>query len=395
MRVVLWVVLALFIVKAEAQVDPKPRRVILEITSDYTCTHPAPSGVVADRNTTIEQVTILLPHSNGPFTGNGTYHLKGTGWGGYTMAGRSVVTGQFQDPMLIVEKEQWYYEGKPMNTIPQTVQVEARSGARAVADFVVSTPDMVPCNGKKRYLVKTPAERWKVTVNTFNKLGYGDSRRNFGVEIHTKRVFDIFIDNEQIERVTADISFVSIRPFSQPPALYQCKGVSAKVAGTGTDVEAERYDQVRHASRFHSQMKPEDAAVLEEWKKIKMHDTPYAFPQPYAATATKNQDKLHLFPEKSSGYVVSHRCDPDVKFISEWKAKFRKKWKAHERWSRLSYDRFLFPEQIDVLLKHGWTAERNYKTKYHGPNVGWQKATPGVPGDPWPNTDHIHVEQID
>jgi len=238
-------------------------------------------------------------------------------------------------------------------------------------------------------------ERWQVMVNTINVIGYGTYDRNFGVQVHTERKVEIVIENGEFKSAEGKTSFVSIKPYSLPAGLYRCREENVEVAGSGTDVEAERYDQVRHAERFSPPQNPQDEALKQEWLKIEKFETPYAFPQTYSVKGTKSGTQVDLFFPKDSGYVVAHRCDPGDDFVKEWQQKWRKEWKANERWTLRDYDRFLFPETVKILLEDDWYTEYDYTTKYYGPNVGWKKCQEGTLEGQTENTDQIRVKRIE
>ena len=238
-------------------------------------------------------------------------------------------------------------------------------------------------------------ERWQVLVNTINVIGYGDRDRNFGVQVHTERRVEIIIEDGEFISAEGETSFVSIKPYSVPAGLYRCREENVEVAGTGTDIEAENYDQVRHAKRFNPPKNPHDEALKQEYLKIKKQNTPYAFPKTYPVEGTKSGDKVNLFFPKNSGYVVAHRCEPGDKFNNEWRGDWRKKWKTSERWTLRDYDRFLFPETIEILLENDWYTEYDYTTKFYGPNEGWKKCQEGTSGSQWENTDQIRVKRIE
>jgi len=232
-------------------------------------------------------------------------------------------------------------------------------------------------------------------INTINVMGYGDRDRNFGVQVHTEREVEIVIENGEFKSAEGKTSFVSIKPYSSPPSLYRCQEENLEVAGSGTDIEAERYDQVRHAKRFNPPQNPHDEVLKQEWSKIEKGKTPYAFPPTYAVKGTKSGTQVDLSFPKDSGYVVAHRCDPDNEFIREWQQKWRKKWKTSKRWTRIDYDRFLFPETVKILLEDDWYTEYDYATNYYGPNIGWRKSGEGST-EGWPeNTDQIRVKRIE
>jgi hypothetical protein len=238
-------------------------------------------------------------------------------------------------------------------------------------------------------------ERWQVIVNTINIIGYGDRDRNFGVQVHTERAVEIIIENGELKSAEGKTSFVSIKPYSSPAGLYRCQEENIEVAGSGTDIDAERYDQVRYAKRFNPPQNPQDEALKQDWLKIKKDKTPYAFPKKYSVKGTKSGTKMDLFFPKDSGYVVAHRCDPGDEFIKEWQQKWRTKWKTNERWTLIDYDRFLFPETVKILLEDDWYTEYDYTTKYYGPNVGWKECQEGILGSQSENTDQIMVKRLE
>lgn len=238
-------------------------------------------------------------------------------------------------------------------------------------------------------------ERWEVIINTINVMGNGTHDRAFGIQVHTERRVEIVIESEEFKSAEGKTSFVSITPYSIPEGMFGCQEETIEVAGSGTDIDAERYDQVRHAKRFNPPQNPHDEALKQEWLKIEKSKTPYAFPKTYSVKGTKSGTQVDLFFPKDSGYVVAYRCDPGDDFVKEWQQKWLKKWAPNERRSQGDCDRFLFPETVRILLKDNWYTEHHYYTKYYGPNVGWKVCEEAIT-ESWPeNTDKIEVRRIE
>jgi len=226
-------------------------------------------------------------------------------------------------------------------------------------------------------------ERWEVAINTINVMGHGTQDCTYGIQVHTERKVEVAIENEEFKSAEGKTSFVSIRPFSTPDGKFRCQEEDMEVVGSGTDVDAERYDQVRHAKRFNPPQSQEDEALKKEWLKIEKNKTPYAFPQTYPVKGARSGKQLDLFFPKDSGYVVAYRCDPGEGFD-----------RANESRSHRHYDRFLFPETVKILLEDNWYAERHYSTRYYGPNVGWKECKEAIPESQLESTDQIKVKRI-
>jgi len=64
------------------------------------------------------------------------------------------------------------------------------------------------------------------------------------LKVHSRKIIDFVIEDDRYKNGNGTTSFVSIEPYSNPAGVYQCKPVASKIIGTGTDIEAERWDQV-------------------------------------------------------------------------------------------------------------------------------------------------------
>ena len=190
------------------------------------------------------------------------------------------------------------------------MSIPVKNGAEVVENISPSVPNMT-YNGKAiRRLTGKKVEYWQAIIDQWNTIVFGGLKPGggqtikagksaqlvAGLKVHSRRVIDFVIENDRYKSGKGTNSFVSIDPYSNPVGVYQCKPVISEIIGTGTDIEGERWDQVRNAKRFNPEfMTKEDAALKKRWEQIDEHKTPYIFPPNYTVDGAKTGQQVKLF----------------------------------------------------------------------------------------------------
>ena len=167
--------------------------------------------------------------------------------------------------------------------------------------------------GKKR-------EKWKVTIDDKNheygaNSGSSINDIRYGLIVRFRRTIFVTLENGKVKNSSGTSEFVGITPFANPPWAYKVSSEKLDIYGTGTDIEAERFDQVRNASRFNPPKNAQDAKLKKDWESIKKRKTPYAFPEKFTPGTQKVGNSLTVSIPTPTGYCVGIRAEQNVKEV--------------------------------------------------------------------------------
>ncbi|MFT7597066.1 MAG: hypothetical protein ACI8R4_004410 [Paracoccaceae bacterium] len=151
------------------QAAAQPRQATLTVRGDLICTYPT----FVDHQISTDTFSFTLPEVDGPVSGQGQYHLQGTG---YTMTGISATAGDVRkDSELVLTCMQWNYNGKwlyaeapgvPTKAQPVTVPLEP--GAQVTVSFQNAMAHKgASCSGTVIYQIDFVRETqiWQVDLN--------------------------------------------------------------------------------------------------------------------------------------------------------------------------------------------------------------------------------------
>ena len=125
-----------------------------------------------DRQNTEAKIPLQLPKEDGPIEGKGWWRTNSTGYGtGYlTGGGLVVLKGQLRNGFLIFPWPDYYLYGK-LQGKPAVPPIRLK--AVAGSEFVQQTP-YKECKGALVYRLEMPSERWRITVDGWDRLARGD-----------------------------------------------------------------------------------------------------------------------------------------------------------------------------------------------------------------------------
>jgi hypothetical protein len=168
-----------------------------------------------------------------------------------------------------------------------------------------------------------------------------------------RREVEVSVERGRFKEGHGTARYVSIRSYSNPPWAYKVKAAVTWVRGTGTDIEAERFDQAHWAKRFHPPKTKADAALKKAWESIKKTRTPAIIPSSYAVQGTLSGSTLDLrFPDPFACTVALYG-KLDVAAVE------KRGFHVADSTRREFIDlvRSLLAPRMNVQLQHGWRHE--------------------------------------
>ncbi|HMB65088.1 MAG TPA: hypothetical protein VKN36_18560 [Eudoraea sp.] len=199
-------------------------------------------------------------------------------------------------------------------------------------------------------------ERWRISIDDHHlnlaiSSGGGDRKKHCGLKVHTRRIIDISVENGQFAGGKGRAAFVSIGPYSDPSWAYKSESSVGEIIGSGTDVEAERYYQVRKAKRFNPPVTEADKALRGDWSRIKKNKTPFLFPEEFTVGGAKSGTHLRLQLPQPSGYTLQIHC----RLNSAEVEKRGYTISPNEKKDATAIDRYVLGDNFEVQLIDGWT----------------------------------------
>jgi hypothetical protein len=215
-------------------------------------------------------------------------------------------------------------------------------------------------------------EKWRVTVDHWLLMVFGafkgKSQTRAGLKVHWRRTIEFEITDDEYKSGSGKNKLVELTSYSEPPGVYETKPVAGSTVGTGTDIDYERWDQVKNAKKFNPKfMTPEDAKLKEKWEKISQQKTPFTFPESYPVPGTKNGNQVTLEMPTPCGFVVAYHTEPTVN-ASATKMKLMQE--------TINEDRYTVNGNLTVSLQDGWIKTRQFSTSFQG-NLGWTESSSG------------------
>ena len=255
---------------------------------------------------------------------------------------------------------------------PEPMSIPVKDGAQKKIDVSHST-DVSKTTGHVTWRLRgKKIEKWRVTVDQWPLMVFGafkgKSQTRAGLKVHWRRTIDIEIEDDMYQRGTGKNELVGLTSYSEPPGMYETKPVAGSTVGTGTDMDYERWDQVKNAKKFNPKfMTPEDAKLKEKWEKISQHKTPFTFPESYSVPGTKNGNQVTLEMPSPCGFVVAYHTRPTEKALAT---------KEKLMPETLNENRYTVNGNLTVPLQDGWTKTRLFSMSYQG-NLGWSESSGG------------------
>ena len=312
------------------------------------------------------EVDFHPPRKEGPVRNEGPYRCVGNNT---QMIGRLILDGRVEnDRLYFVPKAQvTKVNGQTLGGSAQSnfnsglsifkseeISLPLEHDAKLEFPFEMASP---PTKGKTVWQLKgKKREKWQITIDDKNHEyavndGSGAYPRRCGLVVRFRRTIIVEIENGTVKSVFGTSKFLSKTPFSTPTWAYKCSSEKMDIYGTGTDIEANRYDQVRHVGRFNPPKNAKDAKLKKEWESIKKRKTPYAFPEKFTPGTNKVGQTLTLNIPTPTGYCVGIRAQLQVKEVI--KRGYQQKFKGKRRDFKDTERRVLQPK-FTVQLKDGY-----------------------------------------
>ncbi|MCW8889064.1 MAG: hypothetical protein OQL20_00215 [Sedimenticola sp.] len=329
--------------------------VLLKETVDYQCSYPIPSNYV-DIVKGNGAIPLVLPKEDGPIKGKGAFVHHGSG---YSFAGALILEGRLEKGNLIFPFPKGYSGNQQVYNRKDIVTIRAEKDAVTVLHPEPDTHG-VRCSGDFTWTLTKPRERWRITIldeGTNVAMTGGNQLKEAGLIVGTQRIVDVTIEKEKLKEAKGRASFVSMKGYSSPPGIYECKAATTHIVGTGTDIETERLDQTKWAKRFNPPKTAQDALLKKEWEKLKKGKTPVLFPEHFSAQGKLNGKMLDLQLPEKSGYTVGIYCqlNPKIDAVKTQSVK-----------ERLTTDRVLLDSKFQVTLSDGWHHETSWTLQHPG-----------------------------
>ena len=254
----------------------------------------------------------------------------------------------------------------------ESVSIPVNDGAENKIDLSHST-DVSKTTGHATWRLRgKKSEKWRVTVDQWPLMVFGafkgKSQTSAGLKVHWRRTIELEIEDDMYKRGTGKNKLLGLTSHSEPPGKYETKPVAGSAIGTGTDIDYERWDQVKNSKRFNPQfMTPEDAKLKEKWEKISRQKTPFTFPESYPVPGTKKGNQVTLEMPSPCGFLVAYHTKPTGNALAT---------KAKLMPETVNEDRYTVNGNLTVPLQDGWTKTRQFSTSYQG-TLGWSESSGG------------------
>jgi hypothetical protein len=344
------------------------------------------------------KVEFPLPLGDGPAKGEGplsaTFNSKWTKpqphQGTATADGLMTLDGEIRNNTLIFRPRTKLGDVKSQEGPPQvnygatfgagvtwvdwveSVSIPVKNGAEHKIDLSHSI-DISKTTGHVTWRLRgKKIEKWLVTVDQWPLMVFGafkgKSQTRAGLKVHWRRTIELEITDDEYKSGSGKNKLVELTSYSEPPGVYETKPVASSTVGTGTDIDYERWDQVKNAKKFNPKfMTPEDAKLKEKWEKISQQKTPFTFPESYPVPGTKTGNQVTLEMPTPCGFVVAYHTKPTVN------ASATKKKLMQET---INEDRYTVNGNLTVSLQDGWIKTRQFSTSFQG-NLGWTESSSG------------------
>jgi hypothetical protein len=218
-----------------------------------------------------------------------------------------------------------------------------------------------------------------------------------GLRVLWKLSLDFIIDKGMIVRGAAEGKLVRIEPYSFPQGTFFSKQFVTKAIGTGLDHEAEMFDQVRNAKRFHPVITNEDKKIFDQYMNMAEQSTPFFFPDRVnrITGVTMHSDaSLTLKLEKEVGYNVAYHAIVNFSEALKSSPKFMVlHWKEQKEDAEiLDVDRYSFGRDVRVMLQETTGSKKQFYTNYG--SDGWSQNTKGGFADNYENYQTMSVRRV-